>query len=283
MIRREAEANLFAARTLLEKWSSVDAPDDSSALSEAEIEIADDTNAEEMLAYFHGKLSSEQISLIERLAIHSADFREGLVLSGEIAVGRLEQAVDEAITWRQVCLPFDNEASSVVESGTPTLELDLPNRRMMAADSEEVRFEKSICDHLELEVFQDGDRLVFDVSSGRAEWDGTLIGFQLRTSSQTIAGFIMLRLGSSGLVSGSLDIPRDDLVGEVSVRHAFVEASDLDSSDVPALLAAVSGDRNDPTAVAAWKRWSLNIRRSDDATGLAFLLDNIEGALNSFS
>lgn len=284
MRRQEAEASLFAAKTLLEKWSKLDVPDDSASLSEGEIEMADDTNAEDMFAYFHGDLADERVSLLERLAHHSTEFREGLVLAGEIVVGRLEDAVDEATTWRDICMPFPTEASSVGVTLAPaTLKLNLPNSRMMAADSEEVRYEKSIGYQLDLEVFQDDGHLVLDVSSTRADWNGTLIGFRLVASTKSVAGFILLRLGSSGTVSGSIEIPRDDLAGDVSVRHAFVDASDLDSSDVPALVTAITSDRNDPAAVVAWKRWLDEVRRSDDAIGLSPVIDSIEGELNSFS
>lgn len=284
MLKREAEANLLAAKTLLENWSKLDVPDDSASMSEAEIEMADDTNAEDMFAYFYGDLADERVSLLERLAHHSTEFREGLVLAGEVVVGRLEDAVDEATTWRDICMPFPTKDSSVgVMLAPATLELNLPNSRMMAADSEEVRYEKSIADDLDLDVFQDDGQLVLDVSSDRPDWDGTLIGFRLIASTQSVAGFIMLRLGSSGTVSGSLEIPRDDLAGEVSVHHAFIEPSDLDSSDAPALVAAISGDRNDPAAMVAWNHWLDDVRRSDDATGLAPLLDRVASELKSFS
>ncbi len=248
-------------------------------LSEDDIDYADNVTAEEMVAYFEATLSEPCAKRLEVLASCMHDFRESMLIIGEIVIGRLEDQQEARSLWRTLRNhSFDTPADGDRSLARPTLEFELSNSLMMAADSHSLHADACTNDEITFEIFEDGENIIFDATSDVAEWDGKLIGIRINSQTKSASAYVMLRLGASGVVSGYLEMPRSDLVGKVKLYHAIVGAEDLDSTDVTDVLRSLQSDIKDVQAKKAWTKW-VNEIRSSRPVSVRALLTQVESIL----
>jgi hypothetical protein len=249
-----------------------------SKLNDDEQELLEALDIEDLWRYFESDLPHDKVRIVEQLAIKCTDFRNSLLVAGDIVISRFESSLEErAVDWQSI--GTDALLGQPHCSIAPTLQFDLSNSLMMAADSHEVCAKASVHEDLTLEVFEDEGGVVLDVTSENARWDGKVIAVQILNNRKSIPGFVMLRAGASGVVSGGLRINRDVLVGRVEVRHALIDSSDLDSTDVPAIVGAVEHDLCDRKSQSAWSTWLQELKLSDDSKGLRSLIEAVDATL----
>ncbi|GAA4465826.1 hypothetical protein [Novipirellula rosea] len=285
MFSRKCELDLAKAKSLVRQWAEDDIPVTGEHVSDEEWDQIDETGPGLMFDYFNGKLSSDQVALVERYATISEEFREDLLTSGRIVVGRLEDAIANGLSWREICdsAGAQTAAMAVCRANQAPLRLALSNTLMAAASSESVSEDVLLGDNIRMEVFEEEGNLVFDITSSDPQSAGQLIGIHLSNDDLSIVGYVLLRMGKSGVVSGSLEIDRNQLAGNYDVVPRPVQSHDLAVCDTPTLEKAIRADHNDPDAMQSWKSWVTCVRQSDDADALAPLLDRLESELKSFS
>jgi hypothetical protein len=276
MNNTEISAMLDQAR--LRYQSLADIANVDSKLNDDEQELLEAIDIEDLWRYFESDLTHDKVSIVEQLANKCSDFRNSLLVAGDIVINRFESSFAErAADWQSI--GTDAILGQPHYRVAPTLQFDLSNSLMMAADSHEVCAKACVHEDLTLEVFEDEGAVVLDVTSENAQWDGKVIAVQILNNGKSIPGFAMLRAGASGVVSGGLRINRDILVGRVEVRHALIDSSDLDSTDASVIVGAVERDLCDPKSQSAWRTWLQELKLSDDSKGLRSLIEAIDATL----
>lgn len=272
----EISAMLDQAR--LRYQSLADIANLDSKLNDDEQELLEALDIEDLWRYFESELPHDKAMIVERLAIKSSDFRNSLLVAGDIVINRFESSLEErAADWQSIRTDvLLGQKHCRIE---PTLHFDLSNSLMMAADSHEVCATACVHEDLALEVFEDNGWVVIDVTSENVLWDRKVIAVQILNNGTSIPRFVMLRAGASGVISGGLRISRDVLVGRVEVRHALIDSSDLDSTDVPAIVEAVENDLCDPKSQSAWRTWLQELKLSVDSKGLRSLIEAVDATL----
>lgn len=285
MFNRKCGLDLAHAKSMLDQWTNYSVPEGREDVGDEEWDQIDETGPGLMFDYFNGKLSSEQTALVERYASISDEFREDLLTSGRVVVGRLEDAIANSLSWREICdsAGAQTAAVAVCRANQATLRLALSNTLMTAASSESVSEDVLLGDNIRMEVFEEEGNLVFDITSSDPQSAGQLVGIHLSNDGSSIVGYVLLRMGKSGLVSGSLEIDRNQLAGNYDVVHRPIQSHDLAVCDAATLQNAIRADNDDPDAMKAWKSWVASVRQSDDADAIAPLLDCLESDLRSFS
>ncbi len=272
----EISAMLDQAR--LRYQSLADIANLDSKLNDDEQELLEALDIEDLWRYFESELPHDKARIVERLAIKSSDFRNSLLVAGDIVINRFESSLEErAADWQSI--GTDAILGQPHCRIAPILQFDLSNSLMMAADSHEVYAKACVHEDLTLEVFEDEGGVVLDVTSESARWNGKVIAVQIHNSGKSIPRFMMLRAGASGVVSGGLRISREVLVGRVEVRYALIDFSDLDSTDVPAIVEAVEHDLCDPKSQSAWRTWLQELKLSVDSKGLRSLIEAVDATL----
>ena len=132
-----------------------------------------------------------------------------------------------------------------------------------------------------MEVFEDGNRLVIDLTTRDLTLAGKLFGYTLRDETTNMVGMVLLHLGPSGVVSADIELERSLIAGKCELNVFPISSEDLGSGDAAFLTSAIQRDRASGVPMEHWRQWRNVIAQSDDAKGLAGLLQTVDAELSN--
>jgi len=239
-----------------------------------------DTDA--MFRYFRNELEEDRVAKLLQFASESKLFLHDLIAVGEIV--QAEEMESRAAVVPMSWMDFGGLATAAPEARKATLArsqgliMDVASVHMMAAAG---RLEKEypLPFGAEANVYEDDEQLVIKITSEDTSLDGQLVGFCLSDKDRDRLGFILLRDGLLGAVSGMAQIHRSSISGETILNFNTVDASDLAIADFPLLEAAIESDMDDRRSIDAWRTWIEQVSSSQDGPGLAAGLDRLRAKL----
>ena len=239
---------------------------------------------DEMFDYFAGRLDDEEMARIEKLANESTVFLSDLIGIGEIALA--DQRVSESPSWHDVrnlsTEPVNRLVTTPASLRRGALSFDLSSIHMAAADSSQSKpLSWILPSGLDVEVFEDGDRLVIDMTTRDLSLAGKLFGYTLRDETTNTIGMVLLHLGPSGVVSADIELERSQIAGKCELNVFPVGSEDLSCGDTDFLVRAIRRDRASGVPMDHWRQWRKVVAESDDAKGLAGLLGSVDFELNN--
>ncbi len=114
----------------------------------------------------------------------------------------------------------------------------------------------------EVQLVEDGDKIVLEVRTKHAELNHQLFGYALRGADgqEAVTGFLVLREDVNEWYAGHVEFHRDELFAKLGgqCRDAvvfLVEAHLLTEAEREALLASLERDWDDAEAQSAWRAW----------------------------
>lgn len=246
-------------------------------------EVAE-VESEEMYGYFTGSLSDEGRSRIDGFIEGSRLFLNDMIGIGEIVLARTAEVQPEITSWhsirdlhRRPLKPNLRGPAAIQRDG---LAFSLSSVHLAAADSSANQsHSQTLPSGVDVEVFEDGNNVVIDLSTRDTTLDGQLFGYSLRGEDQPILGIVMLHKGSSGVVSANAEVERSRLAGQYVLNVLPVGPADLGNEDAEPIVAAIERDFQDGISPQAWKSWYEQLTDSDDARGLAKLLQSVNDVL----
>jgi len=248
-----------------------------------EAEEVADIDPETMFDYFTGALDEQGMARIERFAEQSQVFLTDLIGIGEIVVAGSHVA--EVPSWPDVrelaSQPLNKLASAAPSLLRSPIRFSLSSLHMAAADTLATGpLSWSLPFGLDARVFEDGDHLVIDLTTRDKTQAGQLLGWSLRNEKVNATGMVLLHLGSSGFVSADIAINRSQFAGDCELNIVPVSFEDLCCSDAELITAAIGRDRDSGIPMEPWHLWRDRLSQSNDAVGLASLLQAVNAVLN---
>lgn len=229
-------------------------------------------DTDSMFQYFRNELDESEQSQLLKCAAESKLFLHDLISVGETLLA--DQHDDAPTSYSTSWADFSSLPTTAPSVRNQTLDrsqglrMNLASTHALAADSGALDITCELPFGAEANVYEDGDQLVIKVSSDDTSRGGQLVGYCLSGKDQDRLGFIMLRAGVLGTVSGIARLDRSPMSGEQILNFETVDASDLGKADFALLEEAVVADLEDERSVEAWRRWIASVSKSEDGPAL---------------
>lgn len=239
-------------------------------------------DADEMFQYFRDELDESQKSQLLKRAKESKLFLHDLIGVGETLLAVAEEvSATLPLSWADISeLPSrESSARQVRLARSEGLKLDVAPMQVLAAESSDLDVTCELRFGATINVYRDNDQLVIKVIGEDSSLDGQLVGYCVSGAKQDLLGFILLRKGVLGTVSGMVRLDRAAISGKQTINFSLVEYSDLCNADFPLLEKTVFNDVEDQRSIEAWRRWINAINASEDGPGLAQALKRLESLL----
>lgn len=222
-----------------------------------------------MFDYFLGDLDPISVAKIESFAAQSKLFLVNLVDVGEMVLAKTAAKPSAGLSWLNIkdLSRRDREAQSSPSLSDhierSTLRFELNDAYMAAAASEQAVVTGTLPSGIDAEVFEEDGKLVIDLKTTDTSLSGHLVGFGLKNSESTLLGVTLLQIGTSGVISASIELDRTQLAGKYELRFALIEPADLRLSDCDLIKLAIERELGNSRAIAGWLSWIDSVKESD--------------------